>query len=332
VPKPRWRQPEPTLLINRFLNMSAKTIIPPVDRALLKAELTDERFVRYTNFGHNKIYIINYHNAPNVMLEIGRLREISFRQGGGGTGEEVDIDYNDTCEVPYEQLIVWDEREEEITGGYRFILCGKAFLPDGTLNLSTAHLFHYSEQFVREYVPYTIELGRSWVHLDYLPSAPNRKGMFSLDNLWEGLGSLSKLYPQIKYFFGKVTMYPGYNIEARDTLMAFLFHYCPDPEHLVWPINPLKYQYDIKKIAAELFEGHEYKKAYRVLNHRIRELGENIPPLINSYMNLSPSMRVFGTAVNDLFGDVEETGIMITIADLYEAKRLRYIEGRRKVD
>lgn len=313
-------------------NMCAKTIIPAVDRALLKKELTEERFVRYTNFGHNKIYIINHHNAPNVMLEIGRLREMSFRLGGGGTGEEVDIDHNDTCEVPYEQLLVWDENEQEITGGYRFILCKNAMLPDGTLDLSTAHLFNFSEQFTNEFVPYTIELGRSWVHPEYLPGAPNRKGMFSLDNLWEGIGSLVKLFPGIKYFFGKVTMYPSYNIEARDTLMAFMYHFFPDKDHLVWPINPLKYQHDLKAIADELFEGHDYKKAYRNLNERVRSLGENIPPLINSYMNLSSSMRTFGTAVNDLFGDVEETGILITIADIYEAKRTRYIEGRRKVE
>ena len=303
-----------------------KPIISPISRELLESELTEERYIRKTNYGENKIFIVNHHNAPNVMLEIGRLREISFRGAGGGTGEEVDIDENDTCAVPYQQLIVWNEEDKEIIGGYRYILCRDAVLEDGSLNLSTAHLFYFSDKFVKEYVPKTIELGRSWVQPAYQPSASNRKGLFSLDNLWDGLGALIVMHPDIEYFFGKVTMYPSYNVEARDWLMAFMLYYFPDNDKLVIPIQPLKYQFDIPSIQKN-FNGLDYKEGYRALNQRVRQLGENIPPLINSYMNLSPSMHTFGTAVNDLFGDVEETGIMITIADIYESKKHRHIDN-----
>lgn len=306
-----------------------KPIISPISRELIESELTEDRYLRRTNYGNNKIFIVNHHNAPNVMLEIGRLREVSFRSAGGGTGEEIDIDENDTCEVPYQQLIVWSEEDKEIIGGYRYILCRDAILPDGSLNLSTAHLFNFSEKFVNEYVPTTIELGRSWVQPAYQPSANNRKGLFSLDNLWDGLGALVVMHRDMKYFFGKVTMYPSYNVEARDWLMAFMQYYFPDTDNLVVPINPLKYQFDILTIQ-ENFKGVEYKEGYRILNQKVRLLGENIPPLINSYMNLSPTMHTFGTAVNDLFGDVEETGIMITIADIYESKKHRHVENIEK--
>ena len=304
-----------------------KPIIAPISRDLIESELTQERFIRKTNYGDNKIYIVNHHNAPHVMLEIGRLREVSFRSAGGGTGDEIDIDENDTCEVPYQQLIVWNEEDKEIIGGYRYILCRDAFLEDGSLNLSTVHLFDFSEKFIKEYIPHTIELGRSWVQPAYQPSVSNRKGLFSLDNLWDGLGALIVMHPDIKYFFGKVTMYPSYNIEARDWLMAFMHYYFPDPDKLVVPINPLHYQHDISAIE-ENFRSLDYKEGYRVLNQKVRQIGENIPPLINSYMNLSASMRTFGTAVNDLFGDVEETGIMITIADIYDSKKHRHIDIR----
>jgi hypothetical protein len=306
-----------------------KPIIEPISRDLIESELTEGRFIRKTNYGDNKIYIVNHHNAPHVMLEIGRLREVSFRSAGGGTGDEIDIDENDTCEVPYQQLIVWNDEDKEIIGGYRYILCRDAFLEDGSLNLSTAHLFDFSEKFVKEYIPCTIELGRSWVQPAYQPSVSNRKGLFSLDNLWDGLGALIVMHPDIKYFFGKVTMYPSYNIEARDWLMAFMHYYFTDPDKLVVPINPLHYQYDIPAIQ-ENFKGLDYKEGYRVLNQKVRQIGENIPPLINSYMNLSASMRTFGTAVNDLFGDVEETGIMITIADIYDSKKHRHIDIRNQ--
>ncbi|MCC7245377.1 MAG: GNAT family N-acetyltransferase [Saprospiraceae bacterium] len=302
-----------------------KPIIAPLDRSLLEAELTPERFVRITNFGNNHIYILNHHNSPNVMLEIGRLREESFRMAGGGTGDEVDIDESDTSIVPYEQLIVWNPEDKEIVGGYRYIHCRDAIMPTGELNLSTAHLFNYSEKFIKDYAPYTIELGRSWVQPAYQPSSTNRKGLFSLDNLWDGLGALIGMFPDVKYFFGKVTMYPTYNVEARDWLMAFMKHYFPDPDRLVWPINPLKYQHDLDEMAQH-FKGLSYKEGYRILNQHVRQLGENIPPLINSYLNLSPTMRTFGTAVNDLFGDVEETGIIITINDIYDSKKDRHVD------
>ncbi len=303
---------------------SMKDIISPVERSLLKRELTSERFVRRTNFGDNEIYIVNHHNSPNLMLEIGRLRELTFRAAGGGTGEEIDVDENDTCEVPYEQLIVWNPVDEQITGGYRYIRCKNALFTDGTLNLSTAHLFHFSPLFLEKYIPKTIELGRSWVQPAYQPSGTNRKGIFSLDNLWDGLGALVGRYPEIDYFFGKVTMYPHYQREARDLLLAFMKFYFPDPERLVWPINELKHDFDIAEMQ-QRFVGHDYKEGYKILNARVRELGENIPPLINSYMNLSPTMRTFGTAVNDLFGDVEETGIMVTIDDIYPSKKDRHL-------
>lgn len=303
-----------------------KPIISPIDRDLIHSELTEERYIRKTNYGDNKIYIVNHHNAPNVMLEIGRLREISFRGAGGGTGEAVDIDENDTCEVPYQQLIVWNEEDKEIIGGYRYILCRDSYMDDVSLNLSTAHLFNFSEKFVEQYIPKTIELGRSWVQPTYQPSLKNRKGLFSLDNLWDGLGSLIIMHPDIAYFFGKVTMYPSYNVEARDWLMAFMLYYFPDNDKLVTPIQPLTYQHDIHAIQ-DNFRGLQYKEGYKVLNQKIRQLGENIPPLINSYMSLSPTMHTFGTAVNDLFGNVEETGIMIAIADIYESKKHRHIEN-----
>ncbi len=303
-----------------------KSIISPVDRDILKSELTEARFARKTNFGNNHIYIINHHNAPNVMMEIGRLREISFRLGGGGTGEEVDIDYYDTCEVPYEQLVVWDIEGEEIVGGYRFIRCDTAVLTDGTLNLSTAHLFNYSEEFVKDFAPKTMELGRSWVQPAYQGSADDRKGIFTLDNLWDGLGALIVMHPDIDYFFGKVTMYPSYNAEARDLILAFMQHYFLDKDNLVKPINPLKPIHDMDALK-NIFKDLDFTEGFRLLGQKTRQLGENIPPMISSYMKLSSTMRTFGTAVNDLFGDVEETGIMITIKDIYESKKHRHVDS-----
>lgn len=302
-------------------------IISAVDKAILKKELSPERFLRYTNNGDNLVYLVNHHNAPNVVREIGRLRELTFRTAGGGTGLALDLDDNDTCENCYDQLITWNPENEEIVAGYRLINCKNALQKDGSINLSTTHLFDFSSRFISDYLPYTIELGRSFVQPKYQPAIDNRKGVFSLDNLWDGLGAVVLLNPEVKYLFGKVTMYRHYNREGRDLLLMFLNNYFPDKEGLIKPKESLKLGYatDLPN-QGNPFEGLAYKDGYKVLNSQIRSLGENVPPLINTYMNLSPTMMTFGTALNDEFGEVEETGILITLDDIYDTKKHRHMD------
>jgi hypothetical protein len=302
-----------------------ENIIAAVDRALLKRELSTERFIRKTRKGDNEIYIVNQHNAPHVLQEIGRLREITFRASGGGTGLSVDLDNFDLCEKCYQQLIVWSPEDEEIVGGYRYIRCADAIDRDsGEIQLSTTHYFDFSERFISDYLPYTIELGRSWVQPNFQPSVNPRKGLFALDNIWDGLGALIVNNPDIKYFFGKVTMYPNYNTASRDFLLHFMHHYFPDTEHLMKPFHPLVQNYDRAYVESQL-KGLDFKDGFKVLNSAVRENGEFIPPLVNIYMNLSPTMKTFGTAVNPEFGNVEETGILVTIADIFPEKKERHV-------
>ena len=302
-------------------------IIKPIDRALLKAELTKEKMLRKTNKSNNEIYVITAHDAPHVMQEIGRLREIAFRNNGGGTGFSVDIDEFDTMENAYRQLIVWCPENEEILGGYRF-LCGTdvQFDPNGKPILATSHLFNYSDTFIQKYLPHTVELGRSFVSLEYQATrCGNPKGLFVLDNLWDGLGALSVIDPSLQYYFGKVTMYNTYNVEARNLILYFLNMHFPDYEKLVTPIVPLQTDIDVKKMQ-DIFQYDNFKENYKVLNQEVRKFGINVPPLVNAYMSLSPKMRVFGTATNHEFGEVEETGILIAINEILEEKKKRHIE------
>jgi hypothetical protein len=301
-----------------------KNVIAPIEKSLLRQELNSRTFIRKANNGNNEIYIINQHNAPNTLLEIGRLREETFRAAGGGTGLDCDLDDFDTCEKCYEQLIVWNPEEEEIVGGYRYIRCNEARKSDGNYHLATTELFTFSDKFKSEYLPNTIELGRSFVQPKYQPAVNNRKGLFSLDNLWDGLGALVIDNPDIKYFFGKVTTYRDYNVEARDYILRFMQHYFPDNENLVTPHRPVVPTTPTDEFADQL-KSLDYKEGHKVLNQFVRSLGENIPPLVNAYMNLSATMKTFGTAVNDEFGDVDETGILVTIADIYPTKKERHV-------
>ena len=302
-------------------------IIPPIPAEVLKSELTPDRQLRMTNKSHNEIYIITAHNAPNTMREIGRLREIAFREAGGGTGKDCDLDEFDTCENCYKQLIVWNPEDEEIIGGYRYLEGTKWEMDNnGQPKLATSHMFHFSEKFLTDYMPYTIELGRSFVSLPYQSSRMGAKSLFALDNLWDGLGALTVIMPNVKYFFGKMTMYPSYIREGRDMILYFLKKYFDDKENLVVPMKPLKIETDEKALEA-LFCENDFKGDYRILNREIRNLGYNIPPLVNAYMSLSPTMKLFGTAINYGFGDVEETGILIAVDEILAEKRVRHIDS-----
>jgi hypothetical protein len=301
-------------------------ILAPISKDILKAELTPEKLLRKTNKSNNEIYVITHHDSPNVMLEIGRLREEAFRNDGGGTGKAVDIDNFDTMKKPYRQLIVWNPDSEEILGGYRFIPGEDVELDkNGTPILATSHMFHFSDEFIKDYMAKTVELGRSFVTVGYQSSKAGSKGLFALDNLWDGLGALTVVMPNVKYFFGKMTMYPTYHRQGRDMILYFLRKHFPDKDQLITPTHPLKIETD-PEFLRNLFCKDSFKDDYRILNSHIRKLGFNIPPLVNAYMGLSPTMRMFGTAVNHGFGDVEETGILIAVDEILTHKRIRHIE------
>lgn len=302
-------------------------IIAPVSLDLIKAELTPSKKLRATNKGGNEIYVVNHFDSPNIMLEIGRLREEAFRDSGGGSGLAADIDEFDTMENPYQQLIVWDPDSERILGGYRFILGGDIKLNEnGQPHLATTHMFHFSEKFINEYLPYTIELGRSFVSPDYQSSKAGAKAIFALDNLWDGLGALAIQRPNMKYFFGKMTMYPEYNREARDLIQYFLFKHFEDKEKLVVPMEPLKIETPVSYMESILTE-KEFKEDYKLLNAEVRRHGVNIPPLVNAYMSLSPTMKMFGGGINHEFSEAEETCILISFDEIYDSKISRHVDS-----
>ena len=307
-----------------------KDIIPPVPAEELRKELKKADFLRKTNYSGNEVYITTYQRTPLLLKEIGRLREITFRHAGGGTGKECDLDSFDTSEHSYSQLLVWNPEINEITGGYRFYFCDKLGSHcDDLSRLATSKLFKFSDKFTHRYLPHLMELGRSFVPPEYQFTNSNRKGLFALDNLWDGLGALIINHPHIRFLFGKVTMYPHFNHEARNLLLYFLKKHFNDHENLVTPYEPMNPGIDREKSDA-IFIGANFKEDYKILSQKVRKLGENIPPLINAYMNLSPSMRTFGTIINKHFGNVEETGIMITLKDMYIQKINRHMASYRE--
>ncbi len=304
-------------------------IVPAVDKKLLKSELTKSKFIRYTNYENNEIYIFKSHECPNVMKEVGRLREIAYRDAGGGTGYSLDIDTYDTLPNPYKQIIVWNPNEEEIVGGYRYFKLKEANKIDNDrFQIATNETFHFSSKFIKEFLPYAIELGKSFIQPKFQPSTDERKGLFSLDNLWDGLGVIIYENPDIKYFFGRVTLYLNYDETARDILLYFLDKYFGDKENLVYPYEPREIKTDTSELE-KIFSGGNFEEDFVNLNNAVRNRNENIPPLIKSYMSLSPSMKTFGVAQNkkSFKGQMEGIGMIIKIDDVYPSKKKRHINS-----
>jgi hypothetical protein len=307
-----------------------KPVVNQLPKEQIIAELTPERRLRKTNNGSNEVYIFDNNSSPVLMQEVGRVRELTFRHAGGGTGKEIDIDDFDISLIdPQKQLIVWDPENLEIIGGYRYYFPAKGAVHCDINKLASSAYFNFSDKFLHKYYPHLMELGRSFVHPEYQSHSRGRKSLFALDNLWDGLGAIIIDNHHLKYLFGKVTMYPHFNPKARNMILYFLRRHFRDPDNLVTPIDPANIDIHYEEMK-KLFRGWRYKENYKILSREVRNLGENIPPLINAYMNLSPTMRTFGTFINHKFGDVEETGIMITLRDIYVEKINRHLSSYKK--
>lgn len=296
-----------------------QAIIPEVDRDLLEKEL-EGHLLRPSNKADNLIYDITSHECPNVMREIARLREISYRDGGGATGQEMDIDEMDTMPKPYHQLLVWDPEHRQIIGGYRYLFGSEAEIRDGQPFITSAHLFHYSERFIRDYLPKTIEFGRAFVQPMYQKREMGVKALFALDNIWDGIGAIMHNHPQLQYMIGKVTIYPDYNATARELIYAYLNRFHRGEEGLIAPYHPLPLP-----IIDKPFEGTDPQENYHILQRAVREQGTVIPPMFSAYLNITNDLQFFGNAINDELANVYETGIMVDLNTVYQEKKERYI-------
>lgn len=310
--------------------MEMEKIIDPVDISLIKAELTPDKKLCDTNKADNEIYVIDCYDSPNVLKEIGRLREIAFRATGGCSGLSCDLDEFDTMEKPYKQIIIWDPQAEAIIGGYRYILGSDVQIKEnGQPHLATSHMFHFSEKFINDYLPHVVELGRSFVTPEYQSSKAGAKAIFALDNLWDGIGAVMMQHPGVHYFFGKMTLFLNWDKSCRDLLLHFMEKYFADKDVLVRPYNPVD-QVVPSNILSLILDGDDFKSDYRKFKDAVRRLGSSIPPLVNSYINISPTLKLLGCAVNDEFLNAEEVGILVCFNEMYADKRDRHKEPYMK--
>lgn len=301
-----------------------ENIIPAVDPLLVEEELHTQRCLTQLSRGSVELYLVEGYKAPSVMREIGRLREIAFRAGGGGTGKDCDTDRFDLDPtLGFRQLVCWDGEAKEIMGGYRY-LCGRDIKFDaaGQPDMPSAHLFHFSEPFIQESMPTMMELSRSFiVDKHQRGSVDLRRNVFTLDHLFTGLSYLFGSEKQ-QTVFGKVTFYPSYPKEAFAMLDAFFGKYCLNTTDII----PHKaYKVPAWADADKVMVHNDYRADLHAVQAALRQGGYYMPPILSSYLKIFQTVTTYGAAVNDEFGDVMEMGLLVRVNELLPERYTQYL-------
>ncbi|HCB51596.1 TPA: hemolysin [Patescibacteria group bacterium] len=308
--------------------MKQKKIIDPVGKEQLLHELLSARFIKQANRGNNlNIYTFDAKESPNLMREVARLREESFRLVGGGTGKSFDMDYFDTH---FDQLIVWDSANNKIVGGYRIQLLS-TLMDQYNIHKQKrsdisplATYFSFSKKFVDKYLNYSAELGRSFVSVSY------QKSPFALEALFDGLGAwiqqknasasflkkINRWRLPVTYLIGKITLYP--NFGDLDPIYHFMDRYF-ESRNIIKPKGPYGVIRPYKELTDDIVFTGNFKADFTMIVKRF-----NAPVLVGQYGKLSPKMLCLGTILNKDFGATEETAILIKVPRIYPEYLKRY--------
>ncbi|WP_293267169.1 lysophospholipid acyltransferase family protein [Neptunomonas sp.] len=292
-----------------------KTIVHPQDRRLLKQELKASELLGETVDG-KKIYLFDHCPDSAVMQEIGRLREISFRCVGEGTGKNKDLDKYDHY---YRHIILWDEDDLEIAGAYRLAEAHK-LIHDSNSPLYSETLFQYGEA-MHPYFEQGIELGRSFVQ-------PRYWGRRSLDYLWYGIGAYLKKHPNVRYLFGPVSLSNRYPKPAKDMLVWFYQHYFADNNRLAKAHTP--YELSSKESVLTVFIGDDYQTDFKILKEQLNYLGVSVPTLYKQYSELCTTggVRFMDFGIDANFNYCVDGLVMVDTHFIKEKKHQRYVGNK----
>lgn len=296
---------------------TVETVAHPVDRKALKAALYVCEQLGETGDG-KKIFLYHHRDDCPVMLEIARLRELTFRSVEEGTGGALDWDRYDRY---YSHLVLWDEHDLEIVGSYRIGNGNEIIKSHGVDGFYTATLFDFSQQFTRS-LPDSIELGRSFVQ-------PRYWGRRSLDYLWYGIGAYLREHPEVKHLFGPVSLSNGYPSQAKEIIVGFYKQQFGPERALVDARNPFVISKEAEQFAQAEFNG-DYSEGFKILNSELKKLGVKVPALYKQYAELclDGGCQFIDFNIDQEFSDCIDSLVMVSLDKIVEKKRRRYIEQK----
>ena len=297
-----------------------ENVIHPAKTQLINKELKASELIGTTHDG-KRIYLFDYRQNSHVMREIGRLRELSFRQVREGTGNPLDIDAYDRY---YRHLILWDEEELEIVGSYRIGEVGSILHENGLNGLYAHSLFKFGKDLF-PYLKESIELGRSFVQ-------PRYQGKRSLDYLWYGIGAYLQKRPEIKYMYGPVSLSNAFPGETKNMIASFYSSLFGNEKELVQPRSPFVFTQDEDFSAYRgVSDESEYRKAFSVLKEKLANFGVRVPTLYKQYVELCEpgGCEFLAFNIDKDFSDCIDALVMVHVDAIREKKRQRYISHHR---
>ena len=281
-------------------------------------ELRKAQFLCRATRWNAALYTFDGGECPTLMREVWRLRTQAFNDVGVAMDDVARVELGDV-NGSFRQLILWDCEAERIVGGYRYAVGREAAVSA----LSLSRYYEASERFVEEFLPDGLELSRTFVSPDYQRNAGMRS-LYALDSLWEGLARVVE-QSDVRHLFGRVTLYPSLGVRARNLIVGFMRYAFPPRGELMWARHPFRCGIG-RRNYERIFVGDTVAENYKILLRSVREMGQNVPPIISSYMRLSPSMRVFESYRNYDLGGVVESAIMLSVDEFYEEIKRRYMK------
>lgn len=298
--------------------ITEKNVIHPIDRKLIKRELSDSQILGRTK-DDKKIILTEFENSPNVLKEIARLREITFRKVGEGTGKKRDIDDFDKY---YKHLVVWDEEELEIVGSYRIGIGKDIFLSKGTEGFYTSTLFNFSSRFEDEVIKDSIELGRSFVQKKYWNSN-------ALNYLWQGIGAFISNNDWVKHLFGGVSISNNYSESAKNMIVYYFQKWFDDIDDFAESKNKFILSNKTADDLSKIFISDNYKEDYRILKNLLKPTGYTVPVLYKHYSELcnDNGVKFLDFGVDPDFENCVDGLILVDVHKIKDEKRERFINS-----
>lgn len=285
-------------------------LIAPMDAERLVAEVEALDVLGQTRDG-KCICVGRLQAGSRLLREIGRLRELTFRAVGEGTGKRLDVDPYDTW---YEHIVLWDGPARRIAGAYRIARGGPLLAERGLKGFYTASLFHYGKE-ARARIAQGMELGRSFV-------VPEYWGSRSIDYLWQGIGAYLVRHPQVRYLFGAVSMSAALPLHAREQIVSYYQRYFGAGNGEAVSRAPFRYS-----APPSSFDGLDADTAFRVLKANLDALGASLPMLYKQYTELCEpgGARFLAFGVDATFGDSIDGLIEVDLDRIQARKRARYL-------
>lgn len=294
-----------------------RNVIHPGERKIIKKELNNSQLLSITKDGM-RIFLTTRNESPETLNEIARLREITFRKVGEGTGKKFDLDKYDDH---YNHLIVWDDNELEIVGAYRIGLGIDILNKHGVNGFYTSTLFNFGNEMQLNFLAESLELGRSFVQKKYWNTN-------ALNYLWQGIGAYLVNNPSVKYLFGGVSISNSYPLSVQEPIVYYFLKWFGNKTSLAESKRKFIISEKSLKEFKFSFTGITMKEDYKILKNMIKPAGYTVPILYKHYSDLCDEggVKFLDFGVDPDFENCIDGLIFVNVSMIRDEKKQKFMK------